>query len=475
MWRHRLLLSPVNGSTLKADSIRADGAPCSEPWKQILSGPTAHRAVSMACTVAERLRDPMDVERAASIAYARTTLAIKLGWHPATVAMGYAGLALLFGQLERCRPDEGWDLRAHNCLELAAYECDDLGLGLFGGITGVAMVAWNLSRNGERYSELLSTLDRALLQGVPTLVARVNAESSGMPFTEFDVVSGLTGIAAYLLVRADQPEYREHLATVLDALLRLWEEIDGRPRWHTPFKFVGLDAENRRQFPYGNLNCGLAHGIPGPLAILSLASLAGITEPTTHQIIYAMADWLVTNRIDDAWGLNWTNGIGLTPIEGHFERPRFGLEKAVAPTHNAWCYGSAGVAVSLRLASKALGDDRYAAVARDALRAIMRRPKRERGIESPTFCHGLAGLLQVFTRFAQADDGHEFVPAIERIFSEIEEAFEPGSLFGFRSMERYGRRIDQPGLLDGAPGVALALLAAGTATSPDWDRIFLLS
>jgi hypothetical protein len=35
--------------------------------------------------------------------------------------------------------------------------------------------------------------------------------------------------------------------------------------------------------------------------------------------------------------------------------------------------------------------------------------------------------------------------------------------------------VDQPGLLDGAPGVILALLAASTDVEPIWDRLFLLS
>jgi len=447
----------------------------SEPWKQVLSASLAHRAVNMACQVAARLSDPMDVERAASIAYAQSNQEIKVGWHPASVGVGYAGLALLFGQLERCLPGEGWELRAHNCLELAAYECEDISPGLFGGFAGLALVTWSLSQNGERYAGLLSTLDGALFQRLPELVARVNGESSGIPSSEYDTISGLAGIAAYLLVRADGPEYREQLAPVLGALVRLWEEVDGRPRWHTPSRFTNYNAEVRRQFPHGNLNCGLAHGIPGPLAALSLASLAGITESATEQTIRAMADWLVMNRSDDAWGHNWANEIGLAAVEGHGDRPHFALEKPGTPARNTWCYGSAGVAASLALAGQALGVDRYGSVARDAMRAIMRRPKRERAIDSPTLCHGLAGLMQVFTRFAQGVDGDEFVPAVEGIFAEIEEAFEPDSLLGFRSVELRGLRVDNPGLLEGAPGVALALLAAGTAASPEWDRILLLA
>ena len=53
--------------------------------------------------------------------------------------------------------------------------------------------------------------------------------------------------------------------------------------------------------------------------------------------------------------------------------------------------------------------------------------------------------------------------------------YEPDTLLGYRNIEKEGRRVDQPGLLDGAPGVALTLLAAATNVAPDWDRAFLLS
>jgi hypothetical protein len=48
-------------------------------------------------------------------------------------------------------------------------------------------------------------------------------------------------------------------------------------------------------------------------------------------------------------------------------------------------------------------------------------------------------------------------------------------MLGYRSWEPSGRKIDQPGLLDGAPGVLLVLLAASTTWEPRWDRAFLLA
>ena len=45
------------------------------------------------------------------------------------------------------------------------------------------------------------------------------------------------------------------------------------------------------QYPHGNLNCGLAHGIPGPLATMSLALLAGVTVPGLAEAVDWAASW----------------------------------------------------------------------------------------------------------------------------------------------------------------------------------------
>ncbi len=447
----------------------------SEAWRPLLTGAAAERAIEIAVTLARRLREPMEVERAAAIAYAQSNLPVRLGWHPASVSMGYAGLALLFDQLDRCQPEAGWQADAQNCLELAVCECEDVGLGLFGGLAGVAMTTWCLSRNGERYGQILSALDDALLDDVPSCVATVERETGGMPFAAFDVVSGLAGIAAYVLARQERQDFRELLARILGALRRLWTWVDGRPRWHTPSTFVNMDPKVQRQFPHGNVNCGMAHGLPCLLAVLSLASLAGVAGAETNEVIADMADWLVANQIQDAWGPSWPSVLRIVRSPPEQRTAAYRLEQADAPAHNAWCYGSAGVASALALAGRALANDGYLHTAGEALRAIIRRPMHERGIASPTFCHGFAGLLQIFARFAQAADGEDYALEAERLFRRLNAMFEPDTLLGFRSFELEGRRVDQPGLLDGTPGIALALLSVAMPIRPDWDRIFLLS
>jgi len=78
-------------------------------------------------------------------------------------------------------------------------------------------------------------------------------------------------------------------------------------------------------------------------------------------------------------------------------------------------------------------------------------------------------------RFANDSGASTIRAAAAALTGQLLTLYEPASLLGFRSVALGGKRVDQPGLLDGAPGVALVLLAAARDVEPGWDRIFLLS
>ena len=87
----------------------------------------------------------------------------------------------------------------------------------------------------------------------------------------------------------------------------------------------------------------------------------------------------------------------------------------------------------------------------------------------------VAGLLCIPLRFRQETADDDFSSFGRALLAELEGMYEPESLLGFRTSGPTGGRIDQAGLLDGAPGIAMALLAASTDHPPTWDRLFLLS
>jgi len=446
----------------------------------VLTEPQRTAAIAAAVHVAGRLRDPASAAAAAERAAAQSQFPSFAHWMPPSVAQGNAGLAVLWAFLDRCAPAEGWDLVGKAHLEIAARAAErgvGVGNGFFSGLSGLAFAASQLSHDGMRYQRLLATLDDAVAEETMRLAAHIRMNSSsGVSVGDFDVISGLSGTGAYLLCRHEQPAIQVALANAVDVLTTLIVSDQSPPAWHTPARLL-YDDIARESYPSGNLNCGLAHGAPGMLAFLSLVRSSGLSFPRLDDAIVIVADWLVANRLDDEWGVNWPTAVPLEEAEtaaGGRLRPRARTDWG-RPSRAAWCYGSPGVARALSLAGQALDRPEYRDVAVSAMEAVFRRPVAARMIDSPTFCHGVAGLLAVTLRFARDTRSTLFAREAQKLVGQLLDAFQPDSLLGYRNLEFGGNETDQPGLLDGAAGVSLVLMTAATGVEPTWDRAFLLA
>jgi hypothetical protein len=442
-------------------------------WTPALPPALATRAMRVARVVADRLRDQHRVGLAVATAPTQTAFPLAVHWQPASLAQGDAGIALTCAYLDACSADEGWDRIGHGYLTVAAEGAEQLpplSPGMFGGLAGLAFAGWSLSHGATRYRRLLATLDDTLLPRVTMQadgLARLTIE--GISFGEFDVISGLAGIGAYLLLRRENPGAVMALEAALLSLVALANDTGSRLRWWTPAHLLG-DEEMAALYPHGNLNCGLAHGIPGPLALMALALSHGIAVPGIEEAVDRLASWIVEHRADDGWGVNWPYAVSLTQ-EGLPDLSAL----PEASSRAAWCYGAPGVARALWLAGVGRNRPEWRNLAVEAMEAVYHRPVTVRRIDSPTFCHGVAGLLQVTLRFANDTRLPVFAREAANLTEALLSAYEPDSLLGYRNWEPGGTRVDQPGLLDGAPGVLLALLAASTDVEPSWDRAFLLS
>lgn len=216
---------------------------------------------------------------------------------------------------------------------------------------------------------------------------------------------------------------------------------------------------------------GLAHGIPGPLAALSNAWLAGYRTRGQRDAITFLSGWICAHAFHDEWGINWAEGIPLH-LEGKSQE-----QQGTHPARAGWCYGAPGIARALWLAGTALEDPSLRRSALDAIEAVVRRPPAARGLFSATLCHGLAGLLQICLRFAQESSSLLVREHIPTLVTQILAHFNPAYPLGFRELDPLANPpwVDDPSWLSGAPGTILALLAAATAEPPDWDRALLIS
>jgi len=420
--------------------------PSPETWRPLLEGSHRLEILSLVREVAGRLAEPGAPQRAAEIARSQTGHPGSVYWLAQGLAQGDAGLALLFGQLDVCFPEEGWDRLAHRALQEGVGNASrEAGMGLFSGLPGLALVAHLLSRQGRRYQKLLASLDAELSLLVQQAL-EVPLQTSRAA-RDWDLVSGLVGLGVLAWTR-NHPA----LPDVLARLETMASQTSSGSGFFVPGECIA-NPSLREEAPEGHLDLGLAHGIAGPLALLGLTGNSGPTRATRR-----LADLLQANRSDDEWGPNWS---AAAPLQE-------GALVPGPPTHAAWCYGAPGIA-------RALWHAGFGERALEAMQAVARRTPQARRLVSPGLCHGFAGLLAHALRFWNDCDDPTMESLALEMVARLEEAWDPQAALGFQAVEPGGVRVDQPGFLEGAPGVALALLAASTDREPTWDRVLLLS
>lgn len=404
------------------------------PWHPILDGPLRERALQAV------------EEIAADLAAAP----------PATfsLARGAAGQALFFLYLHQAFPGRGHDDTAMDLLDRAIDGIGDPMVlpYLYGGFAGVAWavehVLWRLAPDAEDPGEEIAAALQELLRQSPWK-------------RDYDLISGLVGYGVYALERLPRPGGRECLDLVVERLAESAERRSGRITWHTSPDL--LTPEAVKMCPTGYYNLGVSHGVPGVVALLGEIEAAGLSTPTTRELLEGSLAWLLEQKLppDASSAFSYHVAPGAEP----------------RPARLAWCYGDLGIAAAL------LGVDRKEAL--DLGRKAAALPVEQAGIQDAGLCHGAAGVAHLFNRLYQASGQASGDPVLAQAargwFQRTLEMRRPGEgIGGFLAWELDDRRDEMgwqrdPGFLTGAAGIGLALLSGATATIPAWDRVLLVS
>lgn len=286
-------------------------------------------------------------------------------------------------------------------------------------------------------SDVRAAVDRVVDARLAAALRRRGA--GALPhLAEWDLIRGLTGLAALLVKRGTHSARLTGVLAHLVSLSRPARLQDrGVPGWWSP---VGPGGE---AMAGGHGNNGMTHGIAGPLTVLSLAMRHGIRIPGQVEAIGIFTAWL------DRYGANYWSTLA-------------DLDSAappdVEPARQSWCYGLPGIARAQQLAALALGDTARRQAAEDTVERILTDPRHLARITDSTLCHGWAGLLAL-TRAVVADS-----PAPERFTPLIQDLH--------RRLAADWEHLPKPGFMEGRAGAQLAL--DGTDTT-GWTSALLLT
>lgn len=431
--------------------------------------------------ITERYRDPDQVRLWMKKIPPIETDGMKIErWSDESLGSGFTGICLLMGQLDYLYPEDGWDLVGHQYLERIRMMVEQRGvhdLSLYSGLAGILLAIYSLSRNGTRYQGMLDTLaswfEEAALHSLS--LHQVEWEKGQLQMSQYDTISGFTGVGRIAMLFPNRPAMRMVWEKTMDLFHVMCGEknINGHtvPSWHISSEYQFQENE-KLQYPQGNFNLGLSHGISGPLCFLSLSALHGVDSPLLINDIHRLAKFIHHWRVQDVEGMIWPGRVSFE--EWLEDQPSPG---STQNHRDSWCYGVPGIARSIWLAGQAARNEEWIETGLRAYLDIEKRLYRKGGLSSSTLCHGIGGLLHLVQRM-YSDTAHEQLGMMrDRLLEDVLDMFDTNSLFGFYDhslLDGKLAEVDEAGLLNGSAGVALALASLIGNKNPDWDAAFLI-
>jgi len=420
-------------------------------WRALLADDLAARALADAEELAADLRLSLTsaTDRPEPLPLNRTRFAL---------AGGLAGQALFFAYLDRARPGQGYDETAVELIELAFDDLSDADAtpGLYTGFAGAAWVVEHLR------GDLIDTEGEDTGAEIAAHLSRLVGVSPSP--LGYDLVSGLAGIGTYAVERLPRPLGRECLESTVARLAECAERSPQGIAWWTPPEKMSVLA--REATPSGRYDLGVAHGIPGVIALLGQACARGVAAEEARPLLRGAVSWLLAHQ-------NPSGSLSRFPAQ-------IVPDGEGRPSRVAWCYGDLGIAAALLVAARGAGELDWERAAIDLARRTAAWPTENSGVVDAGLCHGATGNGHLFNRLFQQTGDPLLGQAAREWFERALAMKRSGEgIGGFQTLvpnaqlERVWHA--DPSFLTGAAGVGLALLAAATDIEPTWDRVLLIS
>ena len=380
----------------------------------------------------------------------------------AGIAAGAAGKALLYSYLALDREQSGASGPgdpSETALELLDQASEALaevpmGEGLFTGFPGIAWLNDHL--RGRLYETDGDDANREIDEALIELLSKPR------PKAEYDLINGLVGIGAYALEGLPRPTAARCLELAIERLEERAEQgPEGIAFFNPPESLSPYQAE---AYTKGLYNLGASHGLAGAVAMLGGACRAGVAEERARPLLAGAMEWLRRHQHPPSEGFCFP----------HFFHP----EIPSATCRIAWCYGDPGMAATLLAAARGAGVEDWEKMALEAALSAAERPEEASRIRDAGLCHGAAGIAHLFNRLYQATGEEKLAEAARFWYGWALRFRQPGEgVAGFRSWttDNDGNQDwrSDPGFLEGAAGIGLALLAAISPVEPEWDRLLL--
>ena len=324
--------------------------------------------------------------------------------------------------------------------------------GLWSGIAGV-LYALEFVRHVNPFllGDHVEDIDQFVVEMDSTLISYL-ACSAGR--SNFDLVSGISGIGAYALIRTDKVAGRQLFYAVESALLEIAEYSQDMITWRTPGNLVPVNGtqEERR---FGRYDLGIAHGVSGVIGLLALAMQEELSSSRSPTLLKKAVKWLLANEDRSIKYSRFASVISTENDHSRFTPPSSRL---------AWCYGDLGISSVLAKAAEVLMDLNLEEKWKDILENRLKQPESSFLLDDFGLCHGTSGAFHILSRLSSKAEISVACNLQSALSKQLDYSLD-------KDFEKF-----PIGLLEGRAGLLLAKMESDMCPVKDiksWDFCFL--
>lgn len=363
---------------------------------------------------------------------------------------GTLGLLFYYFHAGNLLKDKNILTRSYDLIEalFEALNADNSGLvntSLFDGFTGFAYVSNYLVQHKFLELEVNEEFKELDIQLFTAAKTQIEAD-------DIDYLHGALGIILYFTERDQNPEINNYLNILVTKLMSR-AIIDDFGIW---FKNTTWKNPEKNE----EINFSLSHGLCSVLLILLKAYPLIDQNQVCEKVIREGIRTIIKHELP----------VDFDNEEFSYFPGSFNPKKNEIFRFNrlAWCYGDLNVVLLLYRAGIILNDSRYTNIAnRIGLKTVIRKKPVATHCINSHFCHGSAGLAQLYKAI--------YFETSNRVYKDAYENWINITLsYIDKEINENIYIANNAGLLEGWAGVALVLTDYLAETKLNWTHAFLL-
>ncbi|MBU5483725.1 lanthionine synthetase C family protein [Clostridium sp. MSJ-11] len=349
----------------------------------------------------------------------------------------------------------GYDLCKGLKQNIETYGISEKHMGMIGGLGYMCFCVNLFSEKTGNLLKFSHTLNKLLFQESVKLTERLRRKKD-VNMNDYDMIAGVSGFIYFLLDFKWNLEEESQLKKLIEYLVELtkYHQYMGCSVINFHLTKENLSREDEKlEFPNGNINFGLSHGMLGPLLALTKAHSKGMEVEGIESAINELFG------IYDQFKI-YHNDIAAWPTQLSFESYIKGeFEDNLRPVMASWCYGNTGIARGLQKAAQYMKYVQKEEVYKKDLINIINQPVDRYNLYETIICHGYSSVLCIRTMAYRDTKDKRFVETIEKDIDAVISIFYRNSDTSYDINKIIKKHFkDNMSLMLGAVGVALSLL-----------------